>query len=822
MIWGRDDEQKALDALLTAARAGRGGALVLRGEPGIGKTALVRWAAERASEMTVLSAQGAEAESELLFAGLQQLLTPLDPSGLAEPHRSAIEVALGRSTAACTDLVLYTAVLRLLCSAGPLLVVVDDLQWWDRASAAALSFCARRVAAAPIAFVLATDGLSPGLPELVLSGLSPAAAAPLFDALDVPAAKRAALLAATAGNPLALVECVDHSFLDVVPLSDRLRAAFTARLPAAALPFLEVVAADDTGRPDVHVKAARRLGIDPHPAVIDHPLVRSAIYQGIRDPRAVHRALADELIARGEFRRALWHRAMAASGPDEDLAAELESAAADASSCGGLATAADLLRRAASLSSPPERDRRLAAAGYAAWKSGQPALARSLTASVFDVAVLDRLHGLIALDDDDQRCAHDHLVRAARGRPPEEAVGLLFMAVAAAFHADISTSPALALLSEAGSELGFRVFVDLLSCLHDGAADVDPWHLRATAPPALRHSDVHQWLWPLVIARYGADPRSALRFGIEARASFSTNGMHAVMAFPELWLAELEHELGHWSEASSRAAEGLRSAHDTGQRARAADFHAVLSLAATNPDLCRQHASSALALAIPRHNRLAAAKATWALGLLALSTGDNAAAVSHLSAITEPTSPTGHTLVSRWSAADLAEALVRSGAPTDHVALPPATTPLMRSRHYRAQALLTGSPDLFAKACSEAFPDHPHEQARAALLHGEWLRRNKHPAHSQLRLAHDTFTHLGATHWASAAALQLRPAGGSTSGLTPQELSVARLAAKGMTNREIGARLFLSPRTVGHHLYKIFPKLGIASRSQLRDLELPG
>ncbi|WP_186762715.1 helix-turn-helix transcriptional regulator [Lentzea tibetensis] len=820
MIYGRDGEQEELDALLTTARSGRGGALVLRGEPGIGKTTLLRWAAERAPEMTVLSTAGVEAESELPFAGLQQLLSPLDFSALPEPHQSAVEVVLGCSDAPCTDLLLYTAVLRLLRSAGPLLVIVDDLQWWDRASATALSFCARRAADAPIAFVLATDGPSPDLPELALSGLSLAAAGPLFDALDVPAERRRALLTATAGNPLAMVECAHQSFLEVVPLSDRLRTAFTARLPADALPFLEIVAADGTDRSDVHAGAAHRLGIEPHPAAIDHPLVRSAIYQGIRAPRAVHRALADELIARGEPRRALWHCALAASGQDDELAASLEIAAADASSCGGLSTAADLLRRAASLSSRPSRDRRLAAAGYAAWKSGQPTLARSLSASVSDVAALDRLHGLIALSDDDQRSAHDHLVRAARGRPPEEAVGLLFMAVAAALHADIGTSPALARLSEAGADLGFAVFVDHLARLRDGTIDADPWQLRATAPAALRHSDVHQWLWPLVIARYGADPRAALRFGVEARTSFSTNGMQAVLAFPELWLAELEHELGHWASAFSRATEGLRSAQETGQRARAADFHAVLALVAPNPELCRRHASAALAMAIPLHNRLAAAKAKWALGLLALSTGDNATAVSHLSSITEPTSPTGHTLVSQWAAADLVEACVRTRTPADHVMLPSAATPLMRSRSYRAQALLTDAPDLFAKAASEAFPDHPHEQARAALLHGEWLRRNKHQARSQLRLAHDTFTHLGATHWTSAAARQLRPATGTKFELTPQELSVARLAAKGLTNKEIGASLFLSPRTVGYHLYKIFPKLGIASRSQLRELDL--
>lgn len=323
-----------------------------------------------------------------------------------------------------------------------------------------------------------------------------------------------------------------------------------------------------------------------------------------------------------------------------------------------------------------------------------------------------------------------------------------------------------------------------------------------------------------MIARYGGSPRAALQFGLEARTSFSTNGMQAVLAFPDLWLAELEHELGQWSSPFSRAAEGLRSARETGQRARAADFHAVLALTAPTAELCREHAAAALALAIPLHNRLAAAKATWALGQLALATGDNAAAVAHLAGIAEPASPTGHTLVSRWSAADLVEAHVRTGTPAGHVTLPPATTPLMRSRHHRARALLAGTPDLFTAAGSAAFPDHPHEQARAALLHGEWLRRNKHQAHPQLKLAHDLFTHLGASHWSRAAALQLRPATGSTSELTPQELSVARLAARGLTNKEIGARLFLSPRTVGHHLYKIFPKLGVATRSQLRELDL--
>ncbi|MGA6162910.1 helix-turn-helix transcriptional regulator [Amycolatopsis magusensis] len=693
MLLDRERELAAIDALL----AGRGGALVVEGA---GKSALLK--SIRADGFRRLSACGTASESTIAFAGLHQLLGPLAPEveSLAPVHRDAIHTALGSLDSPCTDLVLYTAVLRLFESVSPLLVTVDDVDLWDQSSIAALLFAARRVSS--VAFVLtATGGWNPGLPSLVLPGL-------------------------------------------------------------------------------------------PYQAILTEPEVL----------------------------------------PNASLAARLEAHSADAARRGGIASAATVLRAAARLSNEPERQRRSAAAAYLAWKSGQSALARTLVAEAtperHDPAVartLDRLHGLIALGDGDQLSAHDHLLRA--GPDP----GLLFMAAAAAHHAGLPLEPIAARFTDPG----FGEYAGLLARLTSLSADAhtaDPWRLRAAAPASLRTSDAHQWLWPLVLSMSGPSARQAYDFGRSALDEFAVNGMHAVLTLPMLWLSELEFDLGHWDRAQARAEEGIRSTEDTGQRVRRADFHATLALLAAargSAVACLRETTAARDLAVPLHNHLAASRATWAAGLFELSNGNSDAAAEHLSSIT-------HHQVARLATADLIEALVRAGdwagarrtleawRPwADHT-----TSPLVHARLARSRALLSDEDDtgkLFGDA--ESFGgDHPFEQARTQLLHGEWLRRTRRPSKARplLRSALETFTRLGASTWAAAAEAQLRPTGGGRprtgAALTDQELRVARLAAHGLSNREIGTRLFLSPRTVGYHLYKTYPKLGISTRSQLRALDL--
>ncbi|PRX44529.1 regulatory LuxR family protein [Prauserella shujinwangii] len=893
MLHGREHELDVLDRSLLAVRGGKGGALVLSGEPGMGKTALLRAAEARADGLTVLSATGVEAEAELAFAGLHQLLGPLSGTeyvdGLPEPLRHAVSAALGLGGPDCTDLVLYTAVARLLGQAAarhPVLVTVDDVQWWDRVSAAALAFAARRIATQPVLVLVAVSGEAgpylAGLPALPLTGLPPTAAGAVFDehAPSGSAGYRETVLAAAGGNPLALVELArtpaevaeDDSTTPVVAPGSRLHRTLGARvrrMPADTRLLLLLLALDGTGRADVLAGAGLDIAalVPAEKAALvrcagghvrfRHPLLRALVRADAdaAEIRAAHRTLADSLETSGEPERALWHRSLSAEGPDEDLAARLDERSAAVARCGGLAGAASVLRLAARLSTGPRRPRRLAAAGYAAWKSGQPDLARSLAAECAahrnepEVnAAIDRLNGLVALGDGDQRSAYDMLTRSAMSRAgtaPGEAVGLLFMAAAAAHHADLPGELAAAARRIVAIDGGFAEYGGLLAGLTDAAADAetsDPWRLRDRAPEHLRASDVHQWLWPLVLSSFGPRPGRAYEFGLEAVAEFTTNGMHAIVTMPELWLAELAFELGFWEQSGTRAAEGLRSAHDTGQRSRQADFHAVLAmLAATRGESgdCRDHARRCHDLAIPLGNRLAAARASWALGLLELARGNHDLAVEHLAALRDPAAPTAHGYLGRLATADLVEAHLRAGqrnrarqaADTFAPWANASTSPLARSRLARCRALLSEHDDdtdkLFTTALATAAPDHPFEQARTALLHGEWLRRVRRPARARplLRQAHEIFRGLGARVWAHAAAGQLRPTGAepvAPSGgdsLTHRELQVVRLAAGGLSNREIGARLFLSPRTVGHHLYRAFPKLGVANRAQLRSLE---
>ncbi|MBN6035570.1 helix-turn-helix transcriptional regulator [Amycolatopsis sp. 195334CR] len=635
---------------------------------------------EREQAVSVLSARGVAAESTIAFAGLHQLLHPLaaEVDALPPVHRDALRTALGWNDSPCTDLVLYTAVLRLLESVAPVVVVVEEVQHWDPSSVAALRFAARRV--------------SPPRVTIVLEGSAP--------------------------------------------------------------------------------------------AVVD------------------------------EF------------SPDEERAARLEARSADAGRRGGIASAAMVLREAARWSEEPERQRRSAAAAYLAWKSGQPDLARTLVAEATPerhdpsvAPVLDRLKGLIALGDGDQLSAHDHLLRA--GSDP----GSLFMAAAAAHHAGLPLAPIASRITAADPEFG--AYAELLSRLNEMSAVVDPWQLRAAAPTALRASDAHQWLWPLVLSLFGSSPRAAYDFGRAALDEFSANGMHAVLVLPAGWLAELEFDLGHWDRARARAEEGIRSTEDTGQRTRRADFHATLALvAAARGEPCLASAVAARDLAVPAHNELAASRALWAIGLSELSNGDFRSAAEHLTSITHP-------FVRRMASGDLIESLVRAGEVAQARAVLAAwlpwakasRSPLVHGRLTRSQALLTDDADDHFTESAVHCEDHPFEQARTQLLHGEWLRRTRRPSQARplLRAALETFTRLGAAPWEAAATTQLRPTGGArphSGDLTTQELRVARLAATGLSNREIGTQLFLSPRTVGYHLYKTYPKLGISTRSQLRTLDL--
>src|SRR5580700_6802586 len=386
MLLDRVPERAALSQLLDTARGGRSGVLVMRGEPGVGKTALLEYAVESAAGLRVARVAGVESEMELAFAALQQLCAPmLDKlEALPDPQRNALGVAFGLNTGAAPDRFLVgLAALGLLSEAAeqqPLLCVIDDAQWLDRASAQALAFAARRLLAEPVALVFATREPGEeyrGLPELLVGGLGAGDARELLSSVirgPLDERVRDRIVAETRGNPLALLELPrgvpELPGMPGLPgLPGRIEDSFRGRLevlPAATQRLMLVAAAEPAGDPALVWRAAERLGIGAgavapaadaglltigEQVTFRHPLVRSAVYRAASpaDRRAAHRALADATDPQADPDRRAWHRAQAAPGPDEDVAAELERSAGRAEARGGLAAAAAFLERAAAL-----------------------------------------------------------------------------------------------------------------------------------------------------------------------------------------------------------------------------------------------------------------------------------------------------------------------------------------------------------------------------------------------------------------------------------------------------------------------------------------
>lgn len=664
-----------------------------------------------------------------------------------------------------------------------------------------------------------------------------------------------------------------------VPLPERLTAIFLAQvrsLSARARELLLIAAAEDAGDLDLVLAVARRRGL-PDSALADaesadlivvagrdlrfrHPLIRSAVYNAATAPRrrAVHAAIAAQLSKTDSQTR--WHRALATVGADENLANELELDARAIAERGGLAATASAMRRAALLSDTGiGRTRRTVAAAYAAWKSGQPEQARSLIDETRGQPVdqatrtmLAQLNGMVDLYGGDQLTAYTNLLRGAESvtdHAPEEAAYTLFMACEAAFHANrlddaVRTAASIAGLNcgPAYHEYGTWLVESLVDDAKDGG--LDPFHLAESAPEDFRRSLAHRWVLPMAIAWHGADPRSARDFARTACADIRANGMLAILAVVLPWLAEVEYRIGQYEDAISHAEEAVRAAWDSGYHARVADCLALLALcAAARGDAsdCRTYAEQTLAAALPLHNHLAAGHATLALGTLALAEGDHAAALDRLSRLDAAGSPVAHGHVARVAVADTVEAYIRAGLREPAEQAVRGFEPWARNGPGWARALLQRSYALLVDddnankhfQLALTAPDseaRPFEHARTALLYGQWLRRNRRSAdaRAQLRQAAELFDSLGATRWAAVAAGELRASGASAvrhgndtaALLTAQELQVAQLAASGLSNKEIGARLFVSPRTVSYHLYKIFPKLGIATRAQLRDLVL--
>jgi DNA-binding CsgD family transcriptional regulator len=729
MLFGRCEERGLVAGLLAEARTGRSGALVVRGEAGIGKSALLADAAERPGDLRVLRAAGAGTEAELAFAGLQQLLRPvLDRLGrLPAPQADALRGAFGLVDAEASRFLVELGVLSLLAEVAeerPLLCLVDNAQWLDRASAEALVFVARRLHAEPIVLLLAArdDDVrqfeAPGVPSLRLGGLDAEAAGQLLEArVDrLAPAVRARLISETMGNPLALLELPatlsgrqlagSEPLPTQLPMTARLQQAFlqrVRRLPAATQALLLVAAAEDVGELSAILEAGRGLAIEPvalepaeHAGLVRtdgqelrfrHPLVRSATYQGatFTARRAVHRALVQVLADDRHADRRAWHRAAATVGQDEEVARALEATGDRARRRGGPAAAAAALERAAELTPrPAPRARRLVAAAECLSAAGRGKLALTLLdrsePSAADPAVrarMARVRGQVELEAGIPAVACTLLLEGARpvlGSAPELATEMLVLATWAALAANQldriveEIGPAIAGLPghddvRIGQAAGSLFAFGLGGPPPAGGARELPRRPRRAA--AWPHP-AFVWMWPMLVAAEPAGQDLTAGHGyarlVAARRAAGTVSTLTV-ALVNLALAESVQ--GLWPEATANATEGLRLARETGQPATAGYFLAMLAWIAAyqgRAENCRRLADEALAVAGPRRLAVVSAFASWTLALLDLTEGRPMGAMERLRAVASPQHPTAHATIALLATGTLVEAAARASA----------------------------------------------------------------------------------------------------------------------------------------------------------------
>jgi DNA-binding CsgD family transcriptional regulator len=899
-LYGREAEQEVIDGLLAGARRGRSGAVVVRGEAGIGKTALLDYAAEAASGMLLLRTAGVETEAELAFAGLHLLLRPVLSriDALPAPQAGALRGALGLSERGSDDRFLaglsVLSMVSELAEDRPVLCLIDDVQWLDAASADALLFAARRLEAEGVVIVLAArDGprpfAAPGLPGLPLAALDAGQTGRMLDerAPHLVPALRGRVLAEAGGNPLALVELAtaladDASAAGAGPLPvthrvQELLAVQVRRLGEPAGLLLLLAAAETTGDLELVLQAAQDLGagadalapaeraglvtVEQTRLVFRHPLVRAAAYHSA--PLAVrqgaHRALARALDGQPDpDGRRVWHLAAATSGRDEMVATELERAAERSRDRGGYAAVSAAYERAAQLTPDRQvRARRLLAAATAANDAGQMDRAgrladhaQQLTDDVMLLAELAHLRTTQVTGDRKARIA----ALAAAAAPissthPAHAAGLLCQAVRVAW-------------ADSQAELYEQLTAQLHGLRLPPATRLRPadeailQRARLAAGDPGASAAVRD-----CIAAIRRDPSSAtphervsassMAFGMgdhDAIAEISAalaadcrrHGMVGWLAGALQGLTTAQILRGQWADARVSAMEGLKLASDIGQLPRAAFLATLLGqLAAHTGDQ-----DGCLAW-LAEHRRLggtAAANANYQatqLALLDLSQSRFGQALERLTALQDIW----------WSGTefmfqpDLVEAAARTGDPdrarrtlTRFEAWAGQTgQPWAQAVTHRCRAMISDDASAERHYRDAVFgheqDGRPFERARNHLMYGEWLRRSRRrgDARVQLAAALEMFEDLGAPSWAQRAATELAATGGPAaarpprragvlSRLTPQELQVVHLAASGLSNRDIGAQMFLSPRTVGYHLYKAYPKLGVSSRSELGTL----
>jgi DNA-binding CsgD family transcriptional regulator len=895
-LFGRTGELEILGRLIANARGGHSAVLVVRGEPGIGKTELLRQLIAEASGFGVARVAGVESEMELPFAGLYQLCAPMlgRLGSLAEPQRRALDVAFGLASGESPDrFMVALAVLSLLTEASeeqPILCVVDDAQWLDQASAQVLGFVGRRLLAEPAALVFAVrtpadgdpapDHLE-GLPELRLGGLDEESARALLATViqgPLDDLVRDRILAETHGHPLALLELYQgrsaadlaggFALPDAGDLPRRIEDQYAARLgelPAEVQRLVLLAAADPVGDPALIFRAARVLGLDAGTVNLAaaagllelgenvhfrHPLVRSAAYRAAAadDRRAVHEALADVTDPLADPDRRAWHRAHATAGPDEAVAEELINSAGRAMRRGGAAAAAAFWARAVALTPDPgQRAARALTAAEAKYAAGDFEAAQALlvTAEVgppgeLGEARVQRMRAQVAFALRRGGDAPPLMLRAAQrlqSLDPELARQTYLEALIAAIYAGRlahgQDARQVAHAARSATSPAQLLIHGLAVRLADGYVAAAPTLKEALcryrAQPheldwlSVAHDIVAMDLW---------DDEAWFELAAGQLRLARANGTLSWLPFTLDYLAELHVQAGELVKAAALLTE--RERVDPGTREATLPYVPLL-LAAWRGDApgVAELAGEMTRGASDRGEGAALTYTDYAQAVLDNGLGNYGAAAE----AAHRASAVDEMVLSPWALYELTEAAARSDQPDRARAAAGQLAQLAgasasnwaRGAAARSRALVSGG-----RAAEAAYREAidllastrmATHLARARLVYGEWLRREKRrvEARDQLRSAFDALTSMGAEAFAERARRELLATGETVrkrsddtrTDLTPQEEEIAQLASEGRTNSEIAAQLFIGRRTVEWHLHKVFAKLDIGSRIEL-------
>jgi DNA-binding CsgD family transcriptional regulator len=901
---GRRSECEALDRLVTSARAGRSQVLVLRGEAGVGKSALAEYLVGSAAGCQIARAAGVESEMELAFAGLHQLCAPMmgHLDCLPGPQRDALAIAFGLSSGSAPDrFMVGLAVLSLLAEMAeeqPLVCVVDDAQWLDQVSAQTLAFVARRLLAERAALVFAVRGLGPaddqfvGLPELTVRGLRDGDARALLDSVvhgRIDKRVKDRIVAETRGNPLALLELPrgltpaelagGFGRPDARPLESQIEQSFLRRigsLPIATQRLLLAAAAEPVGDVPLLMRVAERLAIRPEAAAaaeaagliefgarvrFRHPLVRSAAYRAAApgDRQEVHRALAEATDPESGPDRRAWHRAHAAVEPDEAVAGELERSADRAQARGGIAAAAAFLGRAAELTpDPARRGARALAAARASLEAGAPDAALELLAAAkigplteLQRAQLARLCAQVVFARMRNSDAVPLLLRAAdrlERHDAGQARDAYLEALGAAVFAgrldergelrEVADAARAALPGPQPPRLMDVLLEGLATRFAEGyVAGVEPMQraLQAFRRDAGRHEDdIMRWLWlTWLVAGDVWDDEAWHELTTRAVRRARDTGALNVLPLALTYRAVVHVHAGEFAAASALIEESDAITEATG--------NAPLRYGSLLFDAWRGENADVSALiqsdvheATVRGEGRTIGLGDYLIAVLYNGLGLYDAALASAERACEHDDLGGF----GFSLAELVEAAALGDAPEV------AATALRRLEERtiacgtdwafgvlaRSRALLSNgrAADVLYREAIERLERTRAavHLARAHLVYGEWLRRENRrlDAREQLRTAYEMLHRFGAEAFAERARRELLATGESVrrrtvearEGLTSQEAQIARLAGDGLTNSEIGAELFISPRTVEWHLHKVFTKLAVNSRGQLR------